>query len=98
MSNVKTNSKWEPNEKQKAFMELLKNNPDGLTLASASKILGYDLKSGTTNPLISKGLIVGENIEIKCNLVAIDTNEIVGHANKPVKRYKLAEPTENTED
>ena len=91
-------TQWTPNEKQKAFMELLKENPDGLTLAGGGKILGYELKSGTINPLVTKELLVTEDIEIKCNLVAIDTNEVVGHTTKKVKRYKLVKPTEKTED
>lgn len=50
------------NDKQQKFLEILANNPDGLTLAEASDGLGFELKSGTTNSLITKGLvqIVGE--------------------------------------
>ena len=50
------------NDKQQKFLEILAQNPDGLTLAEASDGLGFELKSGTTNTLITKGLVqtVGE--------------------------------------
>jgi hypothetical protein len=55
-----TNTKL--NDKQQKFLEILAQNPDGLTLAEASDGLGFELKPGTTNTLITKGLVqvVGE--------------------------------------
>lgn len=82
---------WTPNEKQAKFMDLLKSHADGLTLAQASKMLGEEIKSGSINTLLPNGknLVRTEDSVIQCNLVAIDTGEVVGTAKKSVKKYFL---------
>ena len=60
MANTKTN--WTPNGKQKEFIDLLKDNENGLTLHEVNEILGYtgtekEIKSGSINCLVTKGLV-----------------------------------------
>ena len=85
------NTIWKANDKQAKFMELLKEHADGLTLAQASKMLGEEIKSGSINALLPSGknLVRTEDCVIQCNLVAVDTGEVVGTAKKPVKKYFL---------
>ena len=85
------NTIWKANDKQVKFMDLLKENPNGLTLAQASKMLGEEIKSGSINALLPNGknLVRTEDCVIQCNLVEIETGEIVGTAKKPVKKYFL---------
>ena len=85
------NTVWTPNDKQVKFMDLLKDHADGLTLAQASKMLGEEIKSGSINALLPNGknLVRTEDCVIQCNLVEIETGEIVGTAKKPVKKYFL---------
>ena len=59
---------WSMNQKQKSFMEVLKEHPEGLTLAEASDLIGEKLASGTITCLLTKGLVTtnGEKeIEVK---------------------------------
>lgn len=59
---------WSMNQKQKSFMEALKEHPEGLTLAEASELIGEKLASGTITCLLTKGLVTtnGEKeIEVK---------------------------------
>ena len=59
---------WSMNQKQKSFMEVLKEHPEGLTLAEASELIGEKLASGTITCLLTKGLVTtnGEKeIEVK---------------------------------
>ena len=85
------NTIWKANDKQVKFMDLLKDHADGLTLAQASKMLGEEIKSGSINALLPNGknLVRTEDCVIQCNLVEIETGEIVGTAKKPVKKYFL---------
>lgn len=85
------NTVWTPNEKQRKFMELLGANPNGLTLAQASKMLGEEIKSGSINALLPNGknLVSTIEIEIPCNVVEIETGEVVGTTKKKVKKYTL---------
>ena len=50
-------TEWKPNEKQVLFMETLKGSKEPMTLAEVSKVAGVDIKSGSINCLISKGLV-----------------------------------------
>ena len=85
------NTIWKANDKQVKFMDLLKDHADGLTLAQASKMLGEEIKSGSINALLPNGknLVRTEDCVIQCNLVEIETGEIVGTAKKSVKKYFL---------
>ena len=50
-------TEWKPNEKQVLFMETLKGSKEPMTLAEISKVAGVEIKSGSINCLISKGLV-----------------------------------------
>lgn len=71
--------KWTPNDKQVAFLKVLKDNPDGLTLKQASVAAGIEFATGTINSLTTKGLvqILGET-------------EMTVPTTRKVKVYKLA--------
>lgn len=71
---------WAPNAKQSAFLKAVAEHP-GCTLAEAAKAMGMpDLKSGSVNCLVSKGLVVTEDVEVE---------EVVTRKKK-VKAYRLA--------
>lgn len=82
-------SNWQPNEKQKLVLGVLEKSEKPLTLAEISKELGQEIKTGTTNTLITKHLISGEVVDIACNIVAVETGEVVGHMTKHVNAYSL---------
>lgn len=84
------NSKWTPNEKQVAFMTVLKEH-GSCTLREASKEIGKEIKSGTVNTLVTKGYVATEDKTFECNIVAQETNEIVGHCKKTIKVYSLVD-------
>lgn len=50
-------TEWKPNKKQVLFMETLKGSKEPMTLAEISKVAGQEIKSGSINCLISKGLV-----------------------------------------
>lgn len=79
VSDKAPDGNWSPNEKQVAFLKVLKENPDGLTLKQASVAAGIEFATGTINSLTTKGLvqIVGET-------------EMVVETKRKVKVYKLA--------
>ena len=83
-----TTTNWQPNEKQKLFLGAL---ADGkiLTLAEVSKLVGMEIKSGSINTLIAKGMVQTEDVSYECNIVRKDNGEVVGSTKKTVKAYKL---------
>lgn len=83
-----TTTKWTPNEKQKLFLGALADGK-ALTLAEISKKVGVEIKSGSINTLINKGMVQTEDISYDCNIVRKDNGEIVGTTKKKVKAYKL---------
>lgn len=85
---MKTTTNWQPNEKQKLFLGAL---ADGkiLTLAEVSKLVGMEIKSGSINTLIAKGMVQTEDVTYECNIVRKDNGEVVGSTKKTVKAYKL---------
>ena len=83
-------TEWKPNEKQQLFLKVLgEADGKGLTLAEVSAIAGVEIKSGSINTLIAKGMVATEDVSYECNLVRKDTGEIVGSTKKTVKAYKL---------
>ena len=50
---------WTPNELQKAFMNSLADGKEK-TLAEISQELGREIKTGSINTLISKGLVISK--------------------------------------
>ena len=85
-----TKTNWQPNEIQKLFMETLKGSETPLTLAEVSEIVGQEIKSGSINTLIGKGLVVTQDTEIECLIVRKDNGKVVGSTKKSVKAYALA--------
>lgn len=86
MAEIKNTNKtiaWEPNGRQKKFLKLVKENPNK-TLAELSQLMGEEIKSGSINCLVTKGLITTEDVEVI---------EVVKRKKK-VKAYKLAEKGE----
>ena len=90
-------TKWTPNEKQKLFLGALADGK-ALTLAEVSKKVGVEIKSGSINTLIAKGMVQTEDVSYDCNIVRKDTNEIVGTTKKTVKAYKLIGQSDQTEE
>ena len=84
----KATTKWTPNEKQKLFLGALADGK-ALTLAEVSKKVGVEIKSGSINTLIAKGMVQTEDVSYDCNIVRKDNNEVVGTTKKTVKAYKL---------
>lgn len=78
MEKTTTTKVWTPNEKQSAFIKTLETTEEGLTLAEVSEKVGFEVKSGTINTLLAKGLVetCGER-------------EIVVQAKRKVKVYRL---------
>ena len=83
-------TEWKPNEKQQLFLKVLgEADGKGLTLAEVSAIAGVEIKSGSINALIGKGMVATEDVSYDCNIVRKDNGEIVGSTKKNVKAYKL---------
>lgn len=60
-NEVKVERKWEPNAKQKAFMEVLASYENGATLTDIAIDKGIEFASGAINILVSKGLVITED-------------------------------------
>lgn len=73
---------WTPNETQRKFMEILGQEPDGITLRDIKAKYGIEFKTGSINVLTTKGLVVSDGEKTY-------TCECCGHKTK-VKVYKLA--------
>ena len=73
---------WTPNETQKLFMNALADGKE-LTLAEVSEVVGREIKTGSINTLISKGLVISNKgaREIVCSHCG---------AKRKVATYKLA--------
>ena len=80
---------WKMNETQKAFVGVLANYPDGVTMFEL-KLAGHDFKAGSINTLITKGYVVtdGEK-EFACDVVY--NGVVVGKVTKSGKVYKLVQ-------
>lgn len=83
---------WEPNETQKSFVKILKDNaesyPDGMTLREIKKVSGVAFKTGSINTLKSKGVV---NTDGKRDFVAdiVYDGEVIGHKSYSDTVYKL---------
>ena len=80
---------WKMNETKKAFVGVLANYPDGVTMFEL-KLAGHDFKTGSINTLITKGYVVtdGEK-ELACDVVY--NGVVVGKVTKSGKVYKLVQ-------
>lgn len=57
-------TEWKPNEKQTTFINVLREAKEPLTLAQVCERAGVDIKSGSINCLISKGLVKTTDKEV----------------------------------
>lgn len=73
-------SNWVANEKQKKFMEVLAEHEDGLTLSEINEILDMEIKTGSINCLLAKGLVETDG-----------EREVMVMTKKKVKVYKLVQ-------
>lgn len=79
---------WEMNETQKSFVEILKENPDGLTLREIRKSYGKDFKTGSINTLKSKGIVDTDGKREFTADIVYD-GEVIGHKKYADTVYKL---------
>ena len=84
-----TKTNWTANETQKRFMEILGENPDGMTLREIKKAYGVEFKTGAINTLKTKGLVA--TLETKREFVAdiVYDGEVIGHKTYADTIYKL---------
>lgn len=80
--------KWEPNDTQKEFVKILKENPDGLTLREIKKNYGKEFKSGSINTLASKGIVNTDGTRTFVADIVYD-GEVIGHKTYNDTVYKL---------
>ena len=71
-------SNWTPNKNQKAFLEALEGVEEGLTLSEVNEKLGTEIKTGSINCLLTKGLVEADG-----------EREVQVLVKKKVKVYKL---------
>lgn len=106
MANSTNSTKvWTPNEKQKAFLDILANADAPMTLAEISAKAGMEIKTGSINGLLEsgKGLAkCNKNArEIVCaccgHKTKVSTYELIGKADAPKVEAveQVAEPLPN---
>lgn len=63
-------NKWTMNDTQKAFVEVVGQYPDGVTMFEL-KLAGYNFATGSVNTLITKGVVAtdAEKREFECDVV-----------------------------
>ena len=71
------------NEKQNKVIAFLKANKGAFTLAEISTAIGEEIKSGTTNALVKKGLI-------KCNKNAVERSFHLLPTQDRISTYEIA--------
>lgn len=82
--------KWEMNATQQKFVNILKENPDGISLWDIEAKYGEKFATGSINTLKSKGITQTEEVAVECLIVRKDNNQVVGKTTKKVSLYKLA--------
>ena len=70
------------NEKQNKVIAFLKANKGAFTLAEISNAIGEEIKSGTTNALVKKGLI-------KCNKDAVERSFRLLRTQDRISTYEI---------
>jgi len=70
---------WTPNEKQTRFLEILKENPDGITLREIKSRYGVEFATGTTNTLLSKGKVAKADGKREFTADIVYNGEVIGH-------------------
>lgn len=90
--NVKGSEKvWKPNENQKAFLEALANYDRPVSLMEIAVDSGVRFASGVVTPLVKRGLVVANDVEVVCDIVFKGVK--VGEKKNAVKAYILAKET-----
>lgn len=80
MANEQTKTtKWEANPTQKRFLEILQENPNGITFREIKTRYGIEFKTGTTNTLLNKGLVVKATQTRDFIADIVYNGEIIGH-------------------
>ena len=81
---------WEMNDTQKKFVEILKENPDGMTLREIKKAYGVEFKTGSINTLKTKGIV---NTDGKREFSAdiVYDGEVIGHKSYADTVYALVD-------
>lgn len=79
------NTTWTPNEKQREFLEILKNYTEGATLKDIELDTGKVFKTGTVNALVSKGVIKTTDKEVLVDLTY--RGVVIGTVKKVWKVY-----------
>lgn len=81
------NTTWTPNEKQREFLDILKNYAEGATLKDIELDTGKAFKTGTVNALVSKGAVKTTDKEVSVDLVY--RGVVIGTVKKVWKVYAL---------
>ena len=87
MTNL-TEKTWTPNATQKDFMETLKAYENGATLTDILVDTGKTFKTGATNTLIAKGLVIATDTVRVSDIVYRGVK--IGEKRDTVKTYRLA--------
>lgn len=70
---------WTPNEKQTRFLEILKENPDGITLREIKSRHGVEFATGTINTLLTKGMVKKADGTRDFTADIVYNGEVIGH-------------------
>jgi hypothetical protein len=70
---------WTPNEKQTRFLQILGENPDGITLREIKTRYGIEFATGTTNTLLSKGKVRKADGKREFTADIVYNGEVIGH-------------------
>lgn len=89
--SVKSEKVWKPNENQKAFLEALANYDRPVSLMEIAVDSGVRFASGVVTPLVKRGLVVANDVEVVCDIVFKGVK--VGEKKNAVKAYILAKET-----
>lgn len=87
MENKNTN-KWEMNDTQKEFVNILSENKDGITLFDIKAKYGKEFKTGSINALKGKK-IINTDTKIKVQYDKVYNGEVIGVGTATWTVYKL---------
>ena len=74
-----TKTNWTANETQTRFMQILGENPDGMTLREIKSKYGIEFKTGSINTLLSKGKVRKADGTRDFTADIVYNGEIIGH-------------------
>lgn len=79
---------WEMNETQKEFVNILRENPNGITLFEIRHNYGKDFATGSINYLKTRG-IVNTDEKVKVQYDKVYNGEVIGVGTATWTVYKL---------